>query len=209
MANKVQNTEADVMVEAKGKLELFFDKWGNKILYALVVIGVVIGAFFIVRNFIDRKHEGKEQAASVAMANAATAEAYAAVADDYAGTAAGNTSAYMAGAEYLKAGDLANAQKYLEMYKDTEGAAGELINAQAYGLRGDLAVEQNDLQSALAMFAKAVEASDDAFTYATFMHKSALVHQAMGNDAEAQQCYKDIVAKYPQTESQYGRYIKE
>ena len=30
MANKVQE-QTDVMVEAKGKLELFFDKWGNKI----------------------------------------------------------------------------------------------------------------------------------------------------------------------------------
>ena len=31
MANKVQESQTDLMVETKGKLELFFDNYGNKL----------------------------------------------------------------------------------------------------------------------------------------------------------------------------------
>ena len=32
MTNKVQTPETDIMVETKGKLETFFDNYGNKVL---------------------------------------------------------------------------------------------------------------------------------------------------------------------------------
>lgn len=209
MANKVQNPEADVMVEAKGKLELFFEKWGNKLLYALVIVAVVVGAFFAYKSYAERREAKKNEAASMALSLATTAETYAQVAADYEGVAAANTAAYLAGAEYLKAGDLENGAKYLEMYEDGEGAAAEMINAAVYGLRGDVAVEKSEYEAAVELYKKAVAASEDAFTHTTYMHKMALVYEAMGDDAQAQQCYKDIVAKYPQTKIQYERYIKE
>ena len=41
MANKVQMPENDLMVETKGKLELFFDKYGNKLLWTLACVTVI------------------------------------------------------------------------------------------------------------------------------------------------------------------------
>ena len=209
MANNVKNAEADVMVEAKGKLELFFDKYGNKILWALVIVGIIVCGFFVFRSMAERRAEAKNEAASVALAAAVTAEDFAAVVADFEGSDVANNAAYMAGAEYLKAGDLVNAKKYLEMYVNGEGAAAELINAQVYGLRGDIAVEENDLQSAVELFKKAASASDDSYSFITFNEKLALVYAAMGDEAASVECYKNIVKEYPATERQYQRFIKE
>lgn len=209
MANNVKNAEADVMVEAKGKLELFFDKYGNKILWALVIVGIIVCAFFVFRSIADRRAEAKNEAASVALAAATTAEEYAAVVADFEGTAVANNAAYMAGADYLKAGDLVNAKKYLETYVDGEGDAAEIINAAVYALRGDIAVEENDLQSAVELFKKAIAASDDSYSAITYGEKLAMIYAAMGDEAASIECYKNIVKEYPATKAQYERFIKE
>ena len=208
MANKVQN-ETDVMVEAKGKLELFFDKWGNKMLWALVIIAVVVGAFFIYKNYAASKQEAMNQEASVALGNAETIEDFANVANKYQDTPAANMALYSAGALALDAGDYAAAKNYLSQYKNVEGPAGEVINAAVYGLRGDIAVEENDLQSAVSLFEQAAAASADEITYCRFMDKLARVYEAMGDDAKSQQCYKDVVAKYPQYSARYDTLIRE
>lgn len=213
MANKVQNPETDIMVETKGKLELFFDNYGNKVLKALVGITLVAVAIFVVVGIMNNSAEKKENAAqaalTVALTTEAEVEAYVAIANDYAGTKAANTAVYMAGAEYLEAGDLENAKAYLAKYENAEGAAGEIINALVYTLRGDIAVEENDLQSAAELFTKALEASDDMYTAETATRKVALVYGAMGDAQKASEAYKALVAKYPELTISYAKYIAE
>ena len=120
MANKVQNPENDIMVETKGKLETFFDNYGNKLLWALIAVAVAAVAIYLVVSIISSNNEKKENTAqaalTVAITTDAAVEAYVAVVDEYAGTKAANTAAYMAGAEYLEAGDLENAKAYLAKY---------------------------------------------------------------------------------------------
>ncbi|MBR5818769.1 MAG: hypothetical protein IKY50_02040 [Alistipes sp.] len=213
MANKVQNPETDIMVETKGKLELFFDNYGNKVLKALVGITLVAVAIFVVVGIMNNSAEKKENAAqaalTVALTTEAEVEAYVAIANDYAGTKAANTAVYMAGAEYLEAGDLENAKAYLAKYENAEGAAGEIINALVYTLRGDIAVEENDLQSAVELFTMALEASDDIYTAETATRKVALVYAAMGDAQKASEAYKTLVAKYPELTISYAKYIAE
>ncbi|MBQ5737191.1 MAG: hypothetical protein IIV52_05725 [Alistipes sp.] len=213
MANKVQNPETDIMVETKGKLELFFDNYGNKVLKALVGITLVAVAIFVVVGIMNNSAEKKENAAqaalTVALTTEAEVEAYVAIANDYAGTKAANTAVYMAGAEYLEAGDLENAKAYLAKYENAEGAAGEVINALVYTLRGDIAVEENDLQSAAELFTKALEASDDMYTAEAATRKVALVYAAMGDAQKASEAYKALVAKYPELTISYAKYIAE
>lgn len=213
MANKVQNPETDIMVETKGKLELFFDNYGNKVLKALVGITLVAVAIFVVVGIMNNSAEKKENAAqaalTVALTTEAEVEAYVAIANDYAGTKAANTAVYMAGAEYLEAGDLENAKAYLAKYENAEGAAGEIINALVYTLRGDIAVEENDLQSAAELFTKALEASDDIYTAETATRKVALVYAAMGDAQKASEAYKALVAKYPELTISYAKYIAD
>jgi tetratricopeptide (TPR) repeat protein len=213
MANKVQNPEHDLMVETKGKLETFFDNYGNKILWTLIGITITAVAVYLVLSFMNSSNQKKENTAQAALTVALTTEAdvaaYVAIVDEYAGTKAANTAAYMAGAEYLQAGDLENAKAYLAKYTNAEGAAGEIINALVYTLRGDIAVEENDLQSAADLFNKAIEASDDEFTYENNARKLALVYAAMGDNDKVTELYKALVAKYPNLKFQYTKYIVE
>lgn len=213
MANKVQNPETDLMVETKGKLEIFFDNYGNKLLWGLVGITVIAVAIFLVVSIMNGSSEKRENTAQAALTVALTTEAgveeYVAIVDQYEGTKAANTAVYMAGAEYLKAGDLANAKLYLEKYTEAEGAAGEVINGLVYTLRGDIAVEGNDLQTAVELFTKAMAASDEAYTYENNARKLALVYIAMGDEAKAQQTYKSIAEKYPELRNKYAKYIAQ
>lgn len=212
MANNVQKPENDLMVETKGKLELFFDKHGNKILWTLIIAGLVLSAFFLIKNFSDNRHAQKEEAASVAMGNelngTKSVEGFDKIQTEYEGTAAANTSAFLAAAAALEAGDLAKAEAELAKYENVEGAAGEMLNAKVLGLKGDIAVEKNELEAAANYFAEAIKASDDEHTYVTYGQKLALVYEAMGDEAKAQQCYKDIVKKYPQQERAMAKYIR-
>lgn len=212
MANNVQKPENDLMVETKGKLELFFDKHGNKILWTLIIAGLVLSAFFLIKNFSDNRHAQKEEAASVAMGNelngTKSVEGFDKIQTEYEGTAAANTSAFLAAAAALEAGDLAKAEAELAKYENVEGAAGEMLNAKVLGLKGDIAVEKNELEAAAKYFAEAIKASDDEHTYVTYGQKLALVYEAMGDEAKAQQCYKDIVKKYPQQERAMAKYIR-
>lgn len=213
MANKVQNPENDLMVETKGKLETFFDNYGNKLLWGLVAVTVIAVAIYLVVSITKSSTEKRENTAQAALTVALTTEAgveeYVAIVEEYNGTKAANTATYMAGAEYLKAGDLANAKSYLEKYADAEGAAGEVINGLVRTLRGDIAVEENDLQTAADLYNKAIEASDDIYTYENNARKLALVYIAMGDVAKAQQTYKAIVEKYPELKGKYAKYIAE
>ena len=212
MTNNVKTPETDLMVETKGKLELFFDKNGNKLLWGLIIVGLALSAFFIFKNFSDSRKERKEQNASVAVANELSTtnsvEGYDKLQEEYEGTASANTAFYLAAVAALEAGDIEKAEAELAKYEMAEGAAGEMLNAKVLGLRGDIAVEKNDLQTAAQLFAEAAKASDDEHTFVTYSKKLALVYEAMGDNAKAQECYKEIVAKYPSQERAMAKFIR-
>ena len=106
MTNNAQTPQNDIMVETKGKLELFFDKNGNKLLWTLII--VALSAFFIFKNVRDNRNLAKEQAASVAVAaelnGANSVEGFDKIQAEYKGTAAANSAAFLAAAAALQAG---------------------------------------------------------------------------------------------------------
>ena len=213
MTNKVQNPENDLMVEAKGKLEIFFDNYGDKLLKAVIGIAIAAVVVFLAVSVIKSGSQKKEQAAQAALTVALTSEtdvvALEAIIAEYDGTAAANTAVYVAGAELLKAGDVEAAKAMLANYKDGKGVAAEVINALVYTLRGDIAVEENDLQSAADLFGKALAASADTETWESNTKKLALVYTAMGDAAKAQEAYKALVARFPELKQRYAKYIAE
>ena len=213
MANKVQMPENDLMVETKGKLELFFDKYGNKLLKGLIAVTLIAVAIFAWVSISSNSDLKKENAAQAALTVALTTErdvtSFEAIVNEYEGTKAANTAAYLAGAEYLKAGDIANAKASLAKYADVEGAAGEVINALVYTLRGDVAVEENDLQTAAELYRKAIAANEEVLNVEAATKKLALVLEAMGDKAAAMEAYKALVEKHPDLKAQYAKYIFE
>ena len=73
----------------------------------------------------------------------------------------------------------------------------EIIDAQNIGLQGDVAVEQGNYEDAAALFAKAVKVSDNGYTAPYYLSKQAAALEAAGETAKAQECYKAITEKYP------------
>ena len=213
MTNKVQNPENDLMVETKGKLEIFFDKYGDKLLKAVIGIAIAAVVVFLAVSVIKSSTQKNEQAAQAALTVALTTdagvEAYEAIVAEFDGTAAANTASYVAGAELLKAGDIEAAKAMLAKYEDGKGTAAEVINGLVYTLRGDIAVEENDLQSAADLYTKALAASADVQTWETNSTKLALVYIAMGDVAKSQETYKALVARFPELKQKYTKYIAE
>ena len=213
MTNKVQTPENDLMVETKGKLEIFFDKYGDKLLKAVIGIAIATVVIFLAISLAKGSTQKKEQTAQAALTVALTSDAevgaYVDIAAMYEGTAAANTAVYVAGAEMLKAGDVEGAKSMLAKYDDGKGVAAEVINGLVYTLRGDIAVEENDLQSAADLYAKALAASADVQTWETNSTKLALVYVAMGDVAKSQETYKALVARFPELKQKYTKYIAE
>ena len=57
MANKVNTPDTDIIVDAKGKLEVLFEKYGKTLLWVLVVIGIAVGGFFLYKSYSDSKEQ--------------------------------------------------------------------------------------------------------------------------------------------------------
>lgn len=204
MANKVNTPDTDIIVDAKGKLEVLFEKYGKTLLWVLVVIGIAVGGFFLYKSYSDSKEQERiakaEKIATIDLATEAEAGAVAAHANsaDVKDTASANFLNYLAASRYVAEDDIENAKIYLAKVKEFSNSTfGAMLNAATYGLRGDIAVAEDDLQAAVENFKKAVAASDDEHSFITYSEKLARVYNALGDKQAAMQCYKDIVAKYP------------
>lgn len=214
MAKNVNAPETDVVVNTKGKLENLFEKYGKALLWVLVVVAVAVGGYFIYKSYSEKKVAEKKEALMVKTSQALVAGGAAeaiAIADnkENANTASANFANYLAAARYLAEGDIDAANERISKFVVfEEGDLAAMINAAAYGVRGDIAVERGDYKAAIAEFEKAIKASDDMHTFVTYNEKAARVYSAMLNDnASAMKYYKAIVAKYPEKEGKYAKYI--
>ena len=219
MTKKVNTPETDVIVDAKGKLELLFEKYGKVILGALVVVGVAVGGYFIYKNHADAKEQeriAKSKKAATALVISESADDAKAFVEnkEYDGTEGKNFANYLAAARFVKEGDYDAAAQFIANYQDIDG--GELpyltnmINAEACGIRGDIAVEKGDYETAVAEFKNALTKSEDKFTFVYFNQKLARLYAKMDKAQEAMDCYNAIFEKYPELESypaEYTAYI--
>lgn len=204
MANKVNTPNNDVIVEAKGKLEVLFEKYGKALLWILVVVGVALGGYFIYNSYAEGAEQERLTNAQTDLTSKVIvefdAESVAAVADnaEHADTPSANLANFLAAGRFLAEGDMESAKAYIAKFEDfQEGALGAMVNAAAYGLRGDIAVQEGDMDAAVENFKAAVAASDDKHSFITYTEKLARVYSHLGNGEAAMQCYKNIVAKYP------------
>ena len=112
-------------------------------------------------------------------------------------TPAGNLAKHYAGICYLKEGDLKNAAAYLAKYTPVKGIPGSIVNAQNYGLQGDIAVDEGNYKEAVKFFEKAVEAADNNATAPIFLMKAGRAYKALGDTAKAKECFERIATAYP------------
>ena len=194
--------EQETLGEAMNKTEFFFEKNGRMLSYVFLGLLVLAALVFGYRALIvspraekaaemiaEAQYRFEDQNADYALAleGDANGAGFLEVIEKYGSTPSGNLAKHYAGICYLKAGDLENAAKFLARYSPVKGIPGALINAQNYGLQGDIAVEQKDYATA----------ADNHLTAPMYLHKAGLAEQAQGNGAKAAAYYEQILTSYP------------
>lgn len=114
------------------------------------------------------------------------------IAEQYAGTDAGNLANYHAGMAYLNLGDFKNAITYLEKFKSEDA----ILKPMALGAIGDALAETNKVDDAITHYKKAAEASENDFTTPRFLFKAAQLSLTAGKKAEANKLFVEIKEKY-------------
>ncbi|MBQ5879070.1 MAG: tetratricopeptide repeat protein [Alistipes sp.] len=204
--------EPEALGQAMSKTELFFENNGRKMTYiflALVVLGVAIFGYrqLIVQPRVEKAAALLSEAQArfnvetpdfeLALNGDENGAGFLDVIDQYGSTPSGNLATHYAGICYLRTGDLESAASYLKKFSTLKGVAGEMINAQNYGLQGDIAVEQGDLKKAVSLYNKAVAAADNQITAPLYLRKAGMAEQAAGNAEAAKGYYEKIKTEYP------------
>ena len=202
----------ETLGEAMNKTELFFEKNGRMMSYiflALLILAALIYGYraLIVQPRVEKaaemiaeaqnRFDGETPDFELALLGDANGAGFLDVIEKYGSTPSGNLARHYAGICYLRTGDLENAAKYLSKFSPVKGLPGALINAQNYGLQGDIAVEQQNYAQAVKFYEKAVKAADNNMTAPMYLRKAGLAEQAQGNNARAAAFYEQILTSYP------------
>lgn len=204
--------EPETLGTAMNKTELFFEENGRLMSYIFLGLLILAALIFGYRSLIvlPRAEKAAEMIAEaqnrfdaetpdfeLALHGDANGAGFLDVIDKYGSTPSGNLAKHYAGICYLKEGDLKNAAAYLAKYTPVKGIPGSVVNAQNYGLQGDIAVDEGNYKEAVRFFEKAVEAADNNATAPIFLMKAGRAYKALGDTAKAKECFERIATAYP------------
>ena len=186
--------EQETLGEAMNKTEFFFEKNGRMLSYVFLGLLVLAALVFGYRALIVSPRAEKA-AEMIAEAQYRFEDQNA----DYALALEGdaNLAEHYGGICYLKSGDVEQAALYLAKFSPVKGLPGALINAQNYGLQGDVAVEQGNYAAAVKFYEKAVKAADNNMTAPLYLRKAGLAEKAQGNNERAAALFQRILDNYP------------
>ena len=212
MAKEVVTPQDEMLASAQTQGENFFEKNSKMVVVAIVVIFALAAAIFGYKKVIveprmnkaqemlfEAQYQFESQNADFALAlnGNENTPGFAQVVEQYGNTPAGNLARMYAAACSLRLGEFDQAQSYINSFKNVKGVPGEIINAMAAGIKGDIAVEKGDNAAAAKLFEQAAKVSENDFTTPMYLRKAALAYAAMGNDAKAEELMKVINEQYP------------
>ncbi len=212
MAGKKAQEQLDPEVKiqsAIGNTENYIMRNGPKLLTALIVIFVIVGGIYGYKYCIAAPRA--ERAASMmfmaeqyfvadsfdlALNGDGNFDGFLRVIDRYGSTRQGNLAQHYAGICYLQLGQYEDALAHLKKFKAPKGVPNKLLEAQNYGLRGDVYTQLQDYKKAIAMYQKAIDVSDNALTAPYYLKKLGLVQEKLGNNDKALEAYRMISESY-------------
>ena len=212
MAKEVMTPQEEMLENAQSQAENFFEKNSKMVVTAIVVIFAIAIAVFGYKKLVSEPRLNKAQEMlyaaqyqfeqtspdySVALNGDENTPGFAEVAEQYGNTPAGNLAKMYAAACALRLGDFDAAEGYINGFKNVKGIPGELVNAMAAGIKGDIAVEKGDNAAAAKLFEQAAKVSENDFTTPMYLRKAALAYSAMGDAAKAEELLKVINEQYP------------
>ena len=212
MAKEVVTPQDEMLASAQTQGENFFEKNSKMVVVAIVVIFALAAAIFGYKKVIveprmtkaqemlfEAQYQFESQNADFALAlnGNENIPGFAQVVEQYGNTPAGNLARMYAAACSLRLGEFDQAQSYINSFKNVKGVPGEIINAMAAGIKGDIAVEKGDNAAAAKLFEQAAKVSENDFTTPMYLRKAALAYKAMGDEAKAEELMKVINEQYP------------
>lgn len=118
------------------------------------------------------------------------------VIDTYRCTPQGNLARQYAGICLLRLDRADEALAQLEKYRAKKGAPAQIVNAQNFGLRGDILLDKGDFAGALGLYKKAVDASENQLTAPYYLKKAGMAAEQAGDKAAALAFYQRIVDEF-------------
>lgn len=204
-----ENVE-EKMDNAIGRTEQYLYNNGKKLLTVLLVVVLVIGGYMWYKYLYQTGRTEKasemmfvaqqnlaEEMYEIALAGDGMNAGFLDVISKYGSTPQGNIANHYAGECYAKLGLYEDALRHLEQYKQTKGVPNAIVNAQNYGLRGDIYVQLEQTDKAAEMFAKAVKAGDNTYTSPMYLKKLGQANMALGRKQEAMDAFQRILDEYP------------
>lgn len=198
------------MENAVGRVEQFIYKNGKTLLSVLIVIVLVIGGYFAYKHLYQAGRSDKASAAmfmaqqnlqqelfDVALNGDGNQLGFLDVIAQFGSTPQGNIARHYAGQCFMQLGDLDAALDYLGQYRQVEGVPAFIVNAQNFGLRGDIFVQKGENAKAIEMYAKAVKAGDNSFTSPMYLKKMGLAYIAENKPADATEAFQRILDEFP------------
>lgn len=211
MAKQVMTPQEEALAQAQAQTENFFEKHSKAVVIAMIAIFVLAAVVFGYKKLVseprmqaaqemlfEAQYQFEQQDADYALAlnGDENIAGFAQVAEQYGNTPAGNLANLYAAACAIRLGEFDAAEAYLNNFNKVKGTPGEIINAMAAGLKGDIAVEKGDNAAAAAAFEAAAKVSDNLYTAPLYLRKAAQAYTAAGNEAKAQECLNIIADKY-------------
>ena len=211
MAKQVMTPQEEALAQAQAQTENFFEKHSKAVVIAMIAIFVLAAAIFGYKKLVseprmqaaqemlyEAQYQFEQQNADFALAlnGDENTPGFAQVAEQYGNTPAGNLANLYAAACAIRLGEFDSAEAYLNKFHKVKGTPGEIVNAMAAGLKGDIAVEKGDNAAAAAAFEAAAKVSDNLYTAPLYLRKAAQAYTAAGNEAKAQECLSIIADKY-------------
>ncbi|HEX5154148.1 MAG TPA: tetratricopeptide repeat protein [Parafilimonas sp.] len=200
----------DVVVKAKD----FWTQYQKPLLTIIIVLVVLIGGWYGYKNYIVAPKETEAQNAmwkaeqyfredslNLALNGDKFNRGFLYIINNYGSTKSGNLAKYYAGVCYLRTGNFNKAVENLNDFNTSE----KQIQMMAYGALGDAYSELNKNDDAVNYYKKAAnEFTDDATMSSEYLFRAALKLETLGKNSEALDLYKELKAKYPNTEKGFS-----
>ena len=225
MANTKNQQAAPTIEETLSKSEAIFLKYKKAIIAAVVAVIVIIAGVILYKTYVSGPNEVKASTAiskgqayfeqglfNEALNGDSTGfKGFAALANEYSSTKAGNLANLYAGLCNAQLGKWEDAVKFLEEY---DGAKDQMISPAAEGALGNAYAHLNQLDKAVSHLKKAAEKADNNSLSPTFLIQAGEILESQGKKDEALKLYQEVKEKYfnsmqYQTIDEYIERVKE
>ncbi len=207
MATKGKSKDKELEVgEIVSQSEQFIEKHKKNIIYGVIAIAVIVGAFLGIRHgymipreknaaaaiFKGEQYFARDSFAIALNGNGADYLGFESIISDYGSTKSGNLAKAYAGICYYKLGEPETAIKLLKSFSGKD----KMVSPSITGLIGDCYVNAGQTKEGISYFEKAAKEADNEVISPTYLKKAGVAYESLNQYDDALKAYKTIKEKY-------------